>query len=331
MKELIKKLVEATGPSGYENQVRDLVRSEVEKIADEIRVDALGNLIVKKGQGGPKGRKIMLAGHMDEIGVMVTHIDDRGFVRFTNVGGVYPINCMGGRVRFLNGTPGVINAERIAESDRVPSLDKMYIDVGATSRENCPVKVGDIACFDRPFVDMGKHLVSKAMDDRIAVAIMVSVLQQIKKTPNELYFVFTVQEEVGLRGATTAAYGVDPELGIAVDVTGAGDTPKGFAVNMKLGNGAAIKVRDNSIIVDPRLVNWAVKTAEEKKIPYQMEVLPFGGTDTAAINLTRAGAPAICISVPTRYIHSPSEMVDYDDVLNTVRLVLEMVSNPVEL
>lgn len=331
MKELIKKLVEANGPSGYENQVRDIIREEVAPYADEIKVDALGNLIVKKGQAGGKGKKIMLAAHIDEIGVMATHIDEHGFVRFTGVGYVHALNCMGGRVRFLNGAAGVIYAEPMEDSKGAPTLDKMYIDVGASSRENCPVKVGDVGVFERPFVDLGKRLISKAMDNRVSAAVLVQVLRQLKNSPHELYFVFTVQEEVGLRGATTAAYGVDPELGIAVDVTGVGDTPRSFPLNMKLGGGAAIKARDSSVIVSPTLINWAIKTAEKHNIPYQMEVLPFGGTDTAAINLTRAGAPAICISIPTRYIHSPSEMVEYDDVLNSVRLVLEMVSNPIDL
>ncbi|MCL4560339.1 MAG: M42 family metallopeptidase [Chloroflexi bacterium] len=331
MKPLIKKLVEAYGPSGYESQVRDLVRLEVEAYADEIRVDALGNLIVRKGNPSPEGKTIMLAGHMDELGVMVTHVDEKGFLRFTTIGGVYPQNCLGGRVRFIQGIEGVIGAEQLEGRDKLATFDKMYIDVGATSRETCPVKVGDVAAFDRPFVDLGERLVSKAMDDRIGVAVMVSALQQLKSTPHQLYFVFTVQEEVGLRGATTAAFGVNPDLGVAVDVTLVGDTPKGIKMDVALGKGPAVKVRDDYLIVDPRLVDWMASTAAKANIPYQYEVLVGGGTDAAAINLTRAGAPSTCLSIPTRYIHSPSEMVDYNDVQNAVRLLVELLSNPVQL
>jgi len=207
----------------------------------------------------------------------------------------------------------------------------MFIDVGATSLADCPVKVGDVAAFDRPMIDMGKRISAKAMDDRIAVAVLIEALRQVKNTPNELHFVFTVQEEVGLRGATTAAFGVDPDFGIAVDVTDTGDTPKGEVMEVSLGKGPAVKVMDSYLVVDPRLVKWMATTAEAAGIPYQYEVLDSGGTDAGAINQTRAGAPSICLSIPTRYIHTPSEMVDYDDVLNSVKLLVELVSNPVKL
>lgn len=331
MKEWIQKLVETPGPSGYEDRVRDLISSETGPFADETRVDALGSLIVRKGRRQDGGKTIMLAAHMDELGVMVTHVDEKGFARFATIGYVYPHTCLGGRVRFLNGAQGVIGAENLNERDKVAGFDKLFIDTGATSRETCPVKVGDVGVFDRPFTEMGGRLVSKAMDDRIGAAILVETLKQIKSTPHTLLFVFTVQEEVGLRGATAAAYGVDPDLGIAVDVTDTGDTPKGIKMDVTLGKGPAIKVRDSGLIVDPRLVRWMAGAAEKLGIPHQYEVLDGGSTDAAVINLTRAGAPSICLSVPTRYIHSPSEMVDYADVQNSVRLLVEMVSNPIEL
>jgi endoglucanase len=188
-----------------------------------------------------------------------------------------------------------------------------------------------VAIFDRPFTDLGKRLVSKGMDDRIGVAVLISALQRIQSTPHKLLFVFTVQEEVGLRGATTAAYGVDPDYGIAVDVTLVGDTPRGIKMAVALGKGPTVKVRDSGLVVDPRLVHWAASTAEKAGIPYQYEVLDGGSTDAAAINLTRAGAPSICISIPTRYVHSPSEMVDVDDVENAVRLLVELLSHPMDL
>lgn len=332
MKDLIKRLVETVGPSGYEGAVRDLIRGEIEGMADEIRVDAMGNLIARKGAKGEGGLRIMISGHMDEIGVIATHIDEKGFVRFTGIGGVYPRHCIGGRVRFLNGAQGVIYMDRMDDNNKMPSLSDMYIDFGAVDRASCPVKVGDLGVFDRPFADLGSRLVSKAMDDRIACAVMIEAMRQIDSSPNELYFVFSTQEEVGLRGATTAAYGVDPDLGLAVDVTGSGDTPKTmFRMEVGLGKGPAVKVRDGGMLADPRVMRWMVETAEKANIPYQMEVLEGGTTDARAIQMTRAGVPSGCLSIPTRYIHSPSEMVDYDDVQNSVKLLAALLSGPVSI
>ncbi len=331
MIELIQKLVEAVGPSGYEAAVRDAVRGEIAGWVDEIQVDALGNLIARKGARSENGLRVMLSGHMDEIGVIATHVDDHGFVRFTTIGGVSPATCIGGRVKFLNGAQGLIYMERLENPDRLPSLEHLYIDVGATNRDDCPVKVGDLAVFVRPFLQMGNRLVSKAMDDRIAVAVMVEALKELKSSPHELYFVFSTQEEVGLRGATTAAFGIDPELALAVDVTRTGDTPKGLKMEVALGKGPAVKVRDSGMLADPRVVRWMVNTAESAGIPYQLEVLEGGTTDARAMQLTRAGVPAGCLSIPTRYIHSPSEMVDINDVRQSVRLLVELLSKPINL
>ncbi|MEJ5314570.1 MULTISPECIES: M42 family metallopeptidase [Anaerolinea] len=331
MKALIQKLVETVGPSGYEEKVREVVRAEIEGWVDEMKVDALGNLIARKGTRTEGGMRIALSAHMDEIGVIATHVDENGFVRFTTIGGVSPRTCIGGRVQFLNGVRGVIYMESLESATALPTLDQLYIDVGASSRETCPVKVGDIAAFDRPFLDLGGRLVSKAMDDRISVAVMIQALKELTATPHELYFIFSTQEEVGLRGATTAAYGVDPELALAVDVTRTGDTPKGVKMEVALGKGPAIKVRDSGMLSDPRVVRWMVETAEKAGIPYQLEVLEGGTTDARAMQLTRAGVPAGCLSIPTRYIHSPSEMVDYQDVQLSVRLLVALLSAPVTL
>jgi tetrahedral aminopeptidase len=331
MKSIIQKLVETVGPSGYESAVRDVIREEINGLADEIRVDALGNLIARKGTKAARGLKIMLSAHMDEIGVIATFVDEKGFVRFTTVGGVRANTCIGGRVRFLNGAQGLIFMERSDDAGRLPGIENLYIDVGAASRAECPVKVGDLAAFERPFLDLGERLVSKAMDDRISVAVLIEALRQLSSSPHELYFVFSTQEEVGLRGATTAAYGVDPDLGIAVDVTATGDTPKGLRMEVSLGKGPTIKVRDGGMLSDPRVVRWMVNTAETAQLPYQLEVLEGGTTDARAIQLARAGVPAGCISIPTRYIHSPSEMVDYADVQNAVKLLVALLSGPVTL
>jgi endoglucanase len=333
MKALIKKLVETTGPSGYEAQIRAVVRAEVEPYADEITVDALGNLIVRKGKRQANGMKIMLAAHIDEIGIIVTHVDAEGFVRFTTLGGVRPHTCVGGRVRFLNGISGVISMEPADDPNRLPAFEQLYIDVGLSSNKNAPVKVGDVAAFERPFLDLGDRLVAKSMDDRIGAAVLIETLRQVKVTPHELYFVFSVQEEVGTRGATTAAYGLDPDLGLAVDVTGTGDTPRRTKVRMQvsLGKGPAIKVRDGGMLADPRVVDWMVRTAEKEKLPFQLEILEGGTTDARAMQVARAGVPAGCLSIPTRYIHSPSEMVDANDVQQSVKLLVALLSGPVEL
>jgi tetrahedral aminopeptidase len=332
MKQLIQKLVESVGPSGYEDGVRSLIKQEVAAFGGEMKVDALGNLIVRKGNQAAGGLRIMLAAHMDEIGLIATHVDENGFVRFTTIGGVRPHTLPGGRVLFLNGVRGVIGMERTETPSSVYTFEQLFVDVGASSRATCPVKVGDMMIFERPFIDLGERLVSKAMDDRIAVAVLIEALRLFPaESPHEVYFVFSTQEEVGTRGATTAAYGVDPDLGLAVDVTGTGDTPRGSKMDVGLGKGAAIKVRDGGMLSDPRIVRWMVDTAEKAGIPHQLEILEGGTTDARAIQMTRAGVPVGCISIPCRYIHSPSEMVDFNDVQNCVRLLVELLKGPVAL
>jgi len=331
MKSLIQKLVETPGPSGFEYKIRDVVCEAIGDTADDIRVDALGSLIARKGTKTESGMRVMISAHIDEIGLMVTHIDSNGFARFTNVGGVSPLTCYGGRVLFMDGTRGVIGMDGL-ERGTMPKLTDLYIDVGATRKEDCPVKVGDVCGFERPFLDLGKRMVAKSMDDRIAAAIAIEALRRLESTPHEVHFVFSSQEEVGIRGATTAAYEVDPEVGFAIDVTRSGDTPRpSTKMATALGDGPAIKVRDASFIADPRLVNWMVKTAQDAGIPYQLEVLEAGGTDGRAIQMTRSGVSAGCISIACRYLHTPSEMVDSDDVENSVRLLVELLSKPIVL
>ena len=324
MRELICRLVETDGPSGVEERIRAVIRAEVEPLADEIRVDPLGSLVVHKA-GAEGGKRIVLAAHMDEIGVMVTHVDEHGFARLTGIGGVRALNCVGGRVAFTDGTVGVIYIEtKGRDAGKAPKLEQLYLDVGATSRDDCPVRVGDAAMFVRPFAVQGTRLIAKAMDDRIGCAVMVEALRRLKKSPHDLYFVFSVQEEVGLIGARTSAYGIEPDLAIAVDVTLTGDTPEAKPMAVELGQGPAIKVQDSGMIAHPEVRDLLVKCAEEAGIPYQMEVLVGGTTDAAAMQLVHAGVPSGCISVPCRYVHSPSEMVDEGDVENSVKLLLEI-------
>lgn len=333
MKKLLKQLTETFAPSGYEGNVRKLVRAEVKPLADEIKVDALGNLIVRKKptKQTKDTKKIMIAAHMDEIGLIVSHVDNNGFVRFSSLGTVFRRYVLASRVRFLNGVQGVIGYDRLDNINELPTLDKVYIDVGATSRKDCPVKIGDVAAFDRPFAEFGNRLVAKSMDDRVGVLVAIETLRALKSTPYDVYFVFTTQEEVGARGAATSAYGIDPDIGIALDVAPTGDTPHGLKMEMALGKGPCVKIQDVLMISDPRIVQWMIRTAEKNKIPYQREVLLVGSTDAQRIQLARAGVPSGCISIPVRYVHSPSEMVDYSDVQNSVKLLTNLLGTPIDL
>jgi endoglucanase len=333
MKPLIKKLVEAYGPSGYEGQVRELVRAEIHNLPDYISVDPLGNLIAVIKKKAKSGKKVMLSAHLDEIGVMVSHLDERGFARFTNIGGVSALTCVGGRVRFASGVTGVIGLEaRRDDPGKVPALTDLFIDFGVASQAECPVKVGDAAGFYRPMEMVGEHrLVAKSLDDRIGVAILIEVMRRLKNTPHEVAFVFSVQEEVGLRGAGTAAFGLEAEVGLAVDVTRTGDTPNGPKMAVSLGAGAAIKVRDSGMLADPRVKDLLVQRAGEAGLPYQLEILEAGTTDAAAMQIARGGMPAGCVSIPTRYLHTPSEMVDLRDVEAVVSLLVDTLKKPIEI
>ncbi len=332
MKELIKKLTEAYGPSGREEQIREVIKGEIEGVADEMKVDAMGSLIALK-RGSGEGLKVMLAAHMDEIGIIATHVDEKGFIRFASVGSVNPLTLLGGRVVFADGTVGTIGLEKREpeEEKKIPSLDKLYLDVGAKDKETAPVRVGDIACFQRPFVALGDRLIAKAFDDRIGCAVLIQVMRDLETSPHDAYFVFSVQEELGLRGAITSAYGIQPNLGVSVDVTGTGDTPEARPMAVSLGEGPAIKVKDGGMLAHPAVKNLLVETAEQLGIPYQLEVLERGTTDATAIQISREGVPAGCVSIPCRYVHTPSEMVDYNDVLNAVRLLVALLSRPIEL
>ncbi len=331
MKDLIQQLVETTGPSGYESNVRNLVIKQISSVTKDIKIDAMGNVIARMGSEKSGGSRIMLSAHMDEIGIIATHIDDQGFIRFTTIGGVRAANCIGGRVLFLNGVHGVIFMEKLENPGQTPGFDQLYIDCGFSSKNDCSIQVGDLAVFDRPFTDLGNRLISKAMDDRIGVAVQIEIMRQLKNSPHELFFVFSTQEEVGLRGATTSAYGVDPDIGLSIDVTLTGDTPKSIKMAVSLGKGPAIKVRDGGMLADPRLVRLLAETAEKAGIPYQLEVLEGGTTDAKAIQMTRSGVPSGCVSIPCRYVHSPSEMVDTNDVENAVKLILAFISSPFKL
>jgi putative aminopeptidase FrvX len=334
VKQLIQELTETYGPSGHEDAIREAIKKHISGHVDEMRVDALGNLIALKKCTRRKGvepRRIMLAAHMDEIGVIISHVDEKGFLRFSAVGGVNPLNLLGSRVVFADGSVGVIGRERPDKPDEFPRMDKLFIDVGAPDREHLTKKVGDVAAFTRPFVDLGQRLTAKAFDDRIGCAILIQTLHELKAPPHDVYFVFTVQEEVGLRGALTSAFGVEPEVAIAVDITGSGDTPEAWPLALALGAGPAIKVKDRGMLAHPGVKSWMANTAERLGLPYQFEVLEGGTTDAMAIQTSRAGVAAGVISIPTRYAHSPSETIDYGDVQNAVKLLVGLLSGPVTI
>ncbi len=331
MKNLIKQLTEAYGPSGYEQAVRAIIQTHITPFANSVDVDSLGNLYAFK-KGADDGLTIMLAAHMDEIGLMVSHINKNGFARLTPLGYVRHETMVSNRAIFINGALGVINVENWLMNDELDnSHRKLYLDFGVKSKKEAPVQVGDVAAFHRPFVDLGNALVAKSMDDRIGCAILVETLRQLKQSPHNIHFVFTVQEEVGSRGATTAAYKIDPDISIAVDVTDSGDIPGRKHFEIKMGDGPAIKVMDVGMIAHPGLRQWMVDTAVQNKIPYQQEILTIGTTDAKVMQLSHAGNAAGAISIPCRYLHTPSEMVSISDVENAVKLLLALLTGPAQL
>jgi endoglucanase len=330
VKDIIQKLVEAFGPVGYEDQVRSIIRAEIKGCADQISVSKLGSLIaLKKGSGN--GKKIMLAAHMDEIGLIVTHIDKKGFVRFAPLGGVFPLYSITSRVRFANGLIGVIGLDHRDDTSKTPTLDQLYIDVGTKDKASCPVHVGDVAIFHRPMESIGERLIAKSLDDRVGCAILIETMKRMKKSPHDVYFVFSVQEEVNSAGARTAAYHIDPDLALAIDLTDTGDVPKALPMAVELGKGPAIKVKDVGMIADPRIKDWMVARATAARIPYQLEILRLGTTDAEVIQSTRSGIPSGALSIPARYLHSASEMIDLADVEYSVKLLLALLAKPIDL
>ena len=329
MIELIQKLVEAWGPSGYEHQVRALIEAEVADLADEMHVDGLGNLICRVGAEG-QGKRVMISAHMDEIGLMVNYLEPKtNYLRFTNIGGIITGSLHGNRVKFEDGSIGVVAKQGDKSGN---SLNDFYIDVQAEDG-NPTVEAGQAVGFWCEMQQRGNRIIAKSLDDRIGCVVAIEAMRRLKETgtPNENYFVFSVQEEVGLRGAKAAAYSVDPDVGIALDITATGDEIAGRRMAVKLGHGAAIKIHDTSLIVPKEIVNWMVERAEADDIPYQRELLVGGGTDAGAIQSSRAGVPSGCISIPTRFVHTTSETVDLGDVEACIDLLAGLLQHEIEL
>ncbi len=336
----LEKLSNACGVTGREGEVKELMIRLMTPYADEIVVDRLENVIaIKKGtQATPK---IMLAAHMDEVGLMVKTITKDGFLQFSKMGGIDDRILPAQKVTVFSRKgifPGIIGSkpphiQKEEERKKIIASDELFIDIGAQSKDDAlalGISVGDSVGFDIKYVQLGRDIVmGKAFDNRAGCATMVEALKLMEKTDYTVCAVGTVQEEVGLRGAATAAFGVDPDLAIALDVTIAGDVPgvREYDTSVKLEKGPALTISDSGLITHPKILRWLMDTAEEQKIPFQIEAGLLGSTDAARINLTRQGIPSGNISIPTRYIHSPVGMLSLKDIENSAKLTVAAIKN----
>lgn len=332
---VLKELSEAFGVSGCEDEVREIIIEAIKDHVDEYRVDSIGNLIALKRGTGESELKVMVAAHMDEVGLMITHFEENGSLRFRPVGGIDDRILLSKVVLIgQDRLPGVIGVKPVhllegEERRRVVKVDKMAIDIGAKNEEEAEkaVKIGDYAIFATDFRQLTEDglrtVKGKAFDDRAGCAVLIKVLKE--RYPFDLYPVFTVQEEVGLRGARVAAYAVEPDVAFALEGTICDDMPKKKDVSptTKLGDGPAITIMDRSFVADRGLVKLLVETADELSIPYQFKQPGLGGTDAGAIHLAKEGIPSATVSVPCRYIHSPICLLSLEDFENTVRLMKE--------
>ncbi len=328
--ETFRTLSTAFGPSGREHgiaeAITEIIADTVPRIGDwDHRTDAMNNLIYHRPG---KGKKVLLAAHMDSIGIVVTHIDDNGFARFAQVGGLMLGDLIDCRVRFANGTRGVISFEEKTEYKNL-GFDNLFLDIGAKDKAQAEasIQVGDFAVFDGEPFAQGDIICGPYLDNRIGCLTLIAAMAQMEQTDCDLYVAFTAQEEVGLRGAQTAAFAVQPDYAIAVDVTDTGDMPeRKYPMAVRLGEGPAVKVMDRSVICDNDVKQALYRAAEQTGIPVQREIMEFGGTDTGVIQRTAGGVKAGAVSIPTRYIHSPNEMASISDIRNAAELIAHAVS-----
>lgn len=328
MLNLMKTLVSVRGISGYERAVSDKILKLVVPYVDKAWNDPMGNLIAFKKGTAPDGarRKIMFSAHMDEIGFLVTHIEDSGFVRVEQIGGINYVAASYAPVTFDSGLRGIMVPDVSAAPGDIKA-DRVLVDVGAKDRKEAEkkVKIGDFCALDGELIRLlGRRVAGRPLDDRIGCAIQIKMAEKLKDEPcpDDVYLVFSVQEEVGLRGARTAAFGISPDVGICFDVTGTGDAVGARPMACTVGGGAAIKLKDSSVICDRGLADELAAVAKEKGIKYQFEILAAGGTDTAAMQAAGAGVTAGALSIPTRYIHSGTEMLDLNDAEACAELAL---------
>jgi tetrahedral aminopeptidase len=330
MNELLQQLTEAVGVAGAEKQVRLLIRDLIAPYVDEWHVDPMGNLIARKGGSGEQPLRVLVDAHMDEVGVMVTAVDSDATLRFEAVGGVSPQALLGKAVQVgPKQLHGVIGARPIhlldaTQRNRVVKISDMRIDIGARKKEEAErkVSIGDRGTFLTTYEESGRVAMGKAFDNRAGCAVLVELLRG-EPYPFDLYAVFSVQEEVGLRGAQTAAFAVRPDIALVLESTPAYDLPneRDDSPNVALGRGPSLYVMDAAAIQDPRLVSHIMRTAEERQIPYQIRQPGGGGTNTAAIQRAGGAVPAATIATPARYIHAPTSMINLDDFGYVVQLV----------
>ncbi|MDH3710464.1 MAG: M42 family metallopeptidase [Cyclobacteriaceae bacterium] len=336
---LLKDICTAFGAPGFEHEIRNLVIKEVEPLVDELTVDNMGNIhTVKRAKKNPEGKKVMVAAHMDEIGFIVTHIDDHGFVRFHTLGGFDPKTLTAQRV-VIHGKEdimGVMGCKPIhvmtpEERNKMPKNKDYFIDCGMEAdRVKELIQVGNPITREREFIEMGECVNCKSIDNRVSVFVLLETLKNLKSVPYDVYGIFTVQEEVGLRGAQVAAHQINPDFGFGLDTTIAYDLPGAQAHEQitSLGKGAAIKIMDASAISDYRMVDFLKKVADEHKIPWQPEILTAGGTDTAAVQKTgKNGAISGAISIPTRYLHQVIEMANKKDIQASIDLLTKALQS----
>ena len=333
LSENLEKLSNACGVAGREEEVRNLMIKMMKPYVDEIIVDKLENVIATR-KGKKTAPKVMLAAHMDEIGLMVKTLSKEGFLQFAKMGGIDDRILLAQKVIVhtdKGSLQGIIGSkpphiQKEEERKKIINYDELFIDIGAESKEDAAkmgVKVGDTVAFDTKYSKISNDIaIGKAFDDRVGCAAMVETLKLLEKTDCTIYAVGTVQEEVGLRGAATAAFGVDPDVGIALDVTIAGDVPgvREFDTTVKMGKGPTLTVSDSGLITHPKVLRLLLEVAEESKIDYQLETGLMGSTDAARISLTRQGVPSGTVSIPTRYIHSPCGMLSLRDAECTAKL-----------
>lgn len=333
MYQTLKKLVSTLSVSGREKNLANIIKAEIEPFVDSIRIDAMNNLIAFKKGSSKNAKKLMFASHMDEIGFIVTFIEDNGFIRFAPVGGINFTACAFSSVVFENGRCGVLAVEAGTKPEDI-KFDKCYVDIGASSKKEAErlVKIGDVFAVQPSVKKLaGSRIAGRPFDDKICCAVLIDAVKKIRSCENDIYFVFTVQEEVGLRGSKTAAFSILPDYGIALDVCPVGDTIGAKQPAVKLGDGAAIKIKDSSVICDIELVSALEAVAKGNKIKYQREILTYGGTDTASMQMAGAGCRATCISIPTRYIHSAVETADLKDCEEASKLVVAIAESLIEL
>jgi len=338
--DVLEKLSNANGVTGREGEVRELMKQYLKPYVDEMREDRLGNLIAFK-KGNKDAPTVMLAAHMDEVGLMIKNIKKKGFLQFAKVGGIDDrillaqkviVHTDKGRLTGVVGSkPPHIQTEE--ERKKVIDADRLFIDVGAKDKNEAKkmgVQVGDVVSFDTKFVRISENVVlGKALDDRVGCAMMIETLRRLQKVDCNVYAVGTIQEEVGLRGATIAAFQVAPDVCIVLETTVAGDMPgveEGKAP-AKMGEGPVVTVADAGLIAHPKVLRLLIDSAKENKIPYQLETGIRGSTDAARISLSREGVPSGVISVATRYIHSPAAILNLDDAEKTVKLAVAAVEN----